>query len=136
MFLLWSTFYYWFFMVYPIIFPLFWEPRAGASTLYHCTGAAQVYSHLSFFKLFTDTTVSEAGHEICSSSWPCDRNFFLISNFYLLKYLYILIFYIPVFLHFPSNSLFLGICLSVCGPFFPILEINNRLLLLLLLLLL
>ncbi len=64
-------------MAYPTIFPLFCEPRARACTLYCCACATQVHSHLSFFKLFTDTR-SEAGHETCSSSWSCDRNFFLI----------------------------------------------------------
>ncbi len=42
-------------------------------TLYHYACAAQVCSHLIFFKL-TDTR-SEVGHETCSSSWSFDRNF-------------------------------------------------------------
>ncbi len=46
-----------------------------ACTLYHSAYVAQVRSHLSFFKLVTDTR-SEAGHETCSSSWSCYRNFF------------------------------------------------------------
>ncbi len=57
MFLLWPAR---FFMAYPTIFPLFCEARARGCTmtrvhtLYHCACAAQVGSHLSCLKLFTD----------------------------------------------------------------------------------
>ncbi len=61
--------YYWFFMVYPTIFPLFRE-----HVHYHWACMAQVRSHLSFFKL-TDT--QNEAHETCSTSWSGDRNFFL-----------------------------------------------------------
>ncbi len=45
-----------------------------------CACAAQVRSHLNFFKL-TDMW-SEAVHKICSSSWSGDRNFFYKLIFY------------------------------------------------------
>ncbi len=50
----------------------------------HCACAAQVHSHLSFFKL-TDM-LSEALHETCSFSYSGDKNFVVLYNVRALNY--------------------------------------------------